>query len=94
MTGGSYEGLYYRPTVLTDFAPDNPAWSQEIFGPVAPVMIYDEIDEAIDIINASEYGLSVGILTSDAYRAYARAPPTGSSAGRCTSTTRPSTTRW
>jgi len=68
--GGSYDGLYYRPTVLTDVAPDNPAWTEEIFGPVAPVQVYDDVDEAIDIINTSEYGLSVSILTANPYAAF------------------------
>ena len=68
--GGTYDGLYYKPTVLTDLAMDSPAWTAEIFGPVAPVMVYDDLDEAIDIINSSEYGLSVSILTSNPYRAY------------------------
>ncbi|MFT4231996.1 MAG: benzaldehyde dehydrogenase [Leucobacter sp.] len=70
VTGGEYDGLYYRPTVLDGVAVDNPAWTEEIFGPVAPVHVYDDVDEAIDIINASEYGLSVSIITSDAYSAY------------------------
>ncbi|WP_067901282.1 aldehyde dehydrogenase family protein [Nocardia vaccinii] len=68
--GGEYTDLFYRPTVLTDLGADNPAWSQEIFGPVAPVIVYDTIEEAIDIVNASEYGLSVGILTGDAFKAF------------------------
>jgi benzaldehyde dehydrogenase (NAD) len=68
--GGEYDGLYYRPTVLTDVAADNPAWTEEIFGPVAPVQVYDDVDEAIEIINASEYGLSVSIITSNPYAAY------------------------
>lgn len=69
-TGGAFDGLYYQPTVLTDVAGDNPAWTEEIFGPVAPVYIYDDIDEAIDLINDSEYGLSVSILSADALAAY------------------------
>lgn len=68
--GGEYDGLYYRPTVLTGVAVDNPAWTGEIFGPVAPVHVYDDLDEAIDIINASEYGLSVSIITSNPYAGY------------------------
>lgn len=68
--GGSYDGLFYRPTVLTGLTPDMPAWKEEIFGPVAPVLAYGSVDEAIEIINASEYGLSVGVLTSDAYRGF------------------------
>jgi len=68
--GGEYDGLYYRPTVVTLDDIDNPAWRQEIFGPVAPVLVYDDLDEAIDIINASEYGLSVSIVTANPYFAY------------------------
>lgn len=70
VAGGTHEGLFYRPTVLADVAEDNRAWSEEIFGPVAPVLVYDDLDEAIEIINRSEYGLSVSILTSNAYRAF------------------------
>ena len=61
-TGGTSEGLFYRPTVLSNVAVDNPAWSEEIFGPVAPVMSFSTVAEAADIVNASDYGLSVGIL--------------------------------
>jgi benzaldehyde dehydrogenase (NAD) len=68
--GGQFTDLFYRPTVLTGLTPDNPAWTEEIFGPVAPVLVYDTVEEAVDIINASEYGLSVGILTGDAFKAY------------------------
>ncbi|MFC7859571.1 benzaldehyde dehydrogenase [Arthrobacter koreensis] len=60
--GGTYEGLFYSPTVLTGLTPDNPAWTQEIFGPVAPVLAFSSIEEAIELTNASEYALSVGIL--------------------------------
>src|SRR5690606_11630806 len=63
--GGTSAGLCFRPTVLGGVTTDMAAWNEEIFGPVAPVLTYESIDEAIDIINASEYGLSVGILTSD-----------------------------
>ncbi|MFF3504961.1 aldehyde dehydrogenase family protein [Streptomyces sp. NPDC003247] len=68
--GGTYDGLFYRPTVLTDVPLDAPAFAEEIFGPVAPVVAYDTIDEAIELINSSEYGLSVSILTADAFTAW------------------------
>ncbi|MFT4212887.1 MAG: aldehyde dehydrogenase family protein [Microbacterium sp.] len=68
--GGTYEDLFYRPTVLAEVPRDSPAFSQEIFGPVAPITAYDTIDEAIEIINSSEYGLSVSILTGDPFRAF------------------------
>ncbi|GAA1145579.1 benzaldehyde dehydrogenase [Nesterenkonia lutea] len=60
--GGTYDNLFYSPTVLTGLDRDNPAWAEEIFGPVAPVMSFATLEEAAEIINHSEYGLSVGIL--------------------------------
>ena len=69
--GGTYDGLFYRPTVLADSMPDQPAFGQEVFGPVAPVMKFTTLDEAVEIVNRSEYGLSLGILTRDALRGLA-----------------------
>src|SRR5699024_3891894 len=60
--GGDYTDLFYSPTVLSGVSTENTAWSDEIFGPVAPVMSFGSIEEAADIVHASEYGLSVGIL--------------------------------
>lgn len=60
--GGTYEGQFYRPTVLTDLSTESPAWSQEIFGPVAPVMRFGAEDEAVQLANSSPYGLSLSIL--------------------------------
>ena len=68
--GGTYDGLFYRPTVLAAVPPDAPAFAEEIFGPVAPVTAYRNVEEAIDIINASEFGLSVSILSSNPYTAF------------------------
>ena len=69
VAGGEYTELFYRPTVLANVPLDSPAFSQEIFGPVAPVVAYDTLDEAIDIINASEFGLSASIVTSNPFAA-------------------------
>jgi benzaldehyde dehydrogenase (NAD) len=63
--GGSYEGLFYQPTVLTNVELTSPAFEQEVFGPVAPVMRFADLDEAIRIATATEYGLSLGIVTRD-----------------------------
>lgn len=60
--GGSYEDLFYRPTVVSGIDTQNPAWSEEIFGPVAPVIKFSTLDEAVALVNESAYGLSVGIL--------------------------------
>ncbi|GAA5038713.1 aldehyde dehydrogenase family protein [Microbacterium fluvii] len=69
LAGGTYDELFYQPTVLGDVRSDHSAFTQEIFGPVAPVLRFDDIDEAVDLVNASEYGLSVAILAGDAFRA-------------------------
>jgi benzaldehyde dehydrogenase (NAD) len=63
--GGTYEGLFYRPTVLTDISTDSPAYANEVFGPVAPITPFSSIDEAIELARDTEYGLSLGILTRD-----------------------------
>jgi len=65
VTGGTYEGLFYRPTVLSDVPPSSAAFEQEIFGPVAPVTVVSGVDEAVELARRSEYGLSLGILTCD-----------------------------
>ncbi len=70
LAGGRYTDLFYQPTVLADVRTDHPAYAQEVFGPVAPLLRFEDVDEAVDLVNASEYGLSVAILAGDAYRAY------------------------
>jgi benzaldehyde dehydrogenase (NAD) len=77
--GGTYEGLYYRPTVLADVAPEMPAYANEVFGPVAPVLRFATADEAARLAADTEYGLSLGILTRDVMKGLelARRIPTG-----------------
>jgi benzaldehyde dehydrogenase (NAD) len=77
--GGSYEGLYYRPTVLAGVTPQMAAYAGEVFGPVAPVLAFATPDDAAKLAAESEYGLSLGILTRDAMRGLdlARRIPTG-----------------
>lgn len=60
--GATHDGLFYRPTVLADLTPEMPAWKQEIFGPVAPVIAVSSADEAVALANASEYALSLSVL--------------------------------
>ncbi|WP_369370016.1 aldehyde dehydrogenase family protein [Promicromonospora sp. Populi] len=68
--GGTFDDLFYRPTVLSGVRPEHRAFTEEIFGPVAPVLRFDSVDEAIDLVNASEYGLSVAVLSGDAFGAF------------------------
>src|SRR5262249_46302908 len=77
--GGTYEGLFYKPTVLADVATSMPAYANEVFGPVAPVVRFSHVDEVAKLAADSEYGLSLGILTKDVMRGLdlARKIPTG-----------------
>ncbi|MGW0136909.1 benzaldehyde dehydrogenase [Streptomyces sp. NPDC003299] len=62
VAGGEIAGAGYRATVLRDLTPDMPAWQEEIFGPVAPVVGFSTVEEAARIVDDCPYGLSVGIL--------------------------------
>ncbi|WP_043266703.1 aldehyde dehydrogenase family protein [Streptomyces sp. CT34] len=74
--GGTHRDLFYRPTVLADTDPGaggGPgsvgacrAYTQEVFGPVAPVRAFRTLDEAVALANESSYGLALGIVTRDA----------------------------
>src|SRR3712207_2005415 len=66
-TGGTFEGLLYRPTVLGDVPVEAPAYREEIFGPVAPVTPFSSLDQVEELARGTEYGLSLGILTRDVY---------------------------
>jgi benzaldehyde dehydrogenase (NAD) len=71
--GGTYEDLFYRPTVLADVPLTAPAYAGEIFGPVAPVVAFRDLDEAAALAAGTEYGLSLGILTRDVAKGLALA---------------------
>jgi benzaldehyde dehydrogenase (NAD) len=77
--GGNYDGLFYEPTVLDHVGPQMPAYAQEVFGPVAPVLRFSTLDEAAAMAADSGYGLSLGILTADVSKGLALADriPTG-----------------
>jgi len=77
--GGTYENLFYRPTVLDGVTEAMPAYAQEVFGPVAPVIRFASLDDAARLAANSGYGLSLGILTRDVMKGMALADriPTG-----------------
>ncbi|HEY2277835.1 MAG TPA: benzaldehyde dehydrogenase [Streptosporangiaceae bacterium] len=77
--GGTYDGLFYRPTVLAEVTPGMPAYASEVFGPVAPVVPFATEQDAAKLAADSEYGLSLGILTRDVMRGLelSRKIPTG-----------------
>lgn len=65
---GTVDGNLVSPTVLTDLALDSPVLTQEILGPVAILMPFDSVDEAIRIANDTRCGLSGSIHTGDVER--------------------------
>ncbi|NKS17147.1 benzaldehyde dehydrogenase [Prescottella equi] len=69
-TGGTHEGLFYRPTVLAGVTASMPAFREEIFGPVAPVTVVKDEAEAVAAANDSEYGLVAAIQTGSVDRGH------------------------
>ena len=72
LTGGSRPdgpGYFYEPTVLAGVGPDARAVTEEIFGPVAPVVVFADDDEALELANATEYGLAAYAYTRSLDRA-------------------------
>jgi acyl-CoA reductase-like NAD-dependent aldehyde dehydrogenase len=54
-----------QPTVLTGVTPEMKVCAKEVFGPVVAVAEYDELDEALALANATDYGLQAAIFTAD-----------------------------
>jgi aldehyde dehydrogenase (NAD+) len=69
LLGGERDGALIAPTVLADVPRDADIVVKESFGPLAPIMAVSDIEDAIDLANATAYGLSSGIVTSDMKRA-------------------------
>jgi acyl-CoA reductase-like NAD-dependent aldehyde dehydrogenase len=69
VTGGTYDNLVYHPTVVTDVDPEMRLFKEQTFGPVAPIVVVKDREEALAVANNSAYGLSAGIITNDFTRA-------------------------
>ena len=65
VAGGKYDGLVYHPTIVTDVKYDMRLFTDQTFGPVAPIVVVDDAEEALQVANNSKYGLSAGIITDD-----------------------------
>ncbi len=65
ITGGTRKNAFYTPTLVTNVKRGMPLFEEEVFGPVAPVIIFNNTDEAVELVNSSEFGLGVSLFTSD-----------------------------
>jgi aldehyde dehydrogenase (NAD+) len=70
LAGGSRSGTTFAPTVLTDVPEDAKVCAHEVFGPVVTITAVDDDDEAYARVNASSFGLQVGVFTRDVHRAF------------------------
>ena len=72
LTGGTIpdrEGFFYPATVLKDVPADSRVCHEEIFGPVAPIIVCDDVDEMLDLANDTQFGLmavNVGVASDPA----------------------------
>ena len=59
------EGAYYEPTVLVDVTKNMRVYTEEVFGPVLPIIAFETEEEAIELANDTPYGLSAFVYTND-----------------------------
>ena len=73
--GGKRDGNFFEPTVLTDIKPDNDAYREELFGPVAQVYRVSSEEEAVELANDTPFGLGSYVMTTDCRAGGARGGP-------------------
>jgi acyl-CoA reductase-like NAD-dependent aldehyde dehydrogenase len=73
LAGGDADGAVFQPTLLADVPDDAEFAREETFGPVAAIDVVDNADAAVERANATRYGLSAGIITSNPDRGFALA---------------------
>jgi len=69
LTGGTYEGRLYQPTLLTNITKDMDIYYQETFGPVASIIPVNDEKEALEVANDTTRGLAAGVITKDIQKA-------------------------
>lgn len=68
-TGGTFEGLFYSPTVLRDVLPGMRAFEEELFAPIVSLTTFSSDQEAIELANRTEYGLAAAVISPSVGRA-------------------------
>ena len=67
--GGKRNKAYFQPTILTGITPEMPVFKKETFGPLIAVTVFNDIDEVVDLVNRSDFGLGVSLFTQDVEQA-------------------------
>jgi succinate-semialdehyde dehydrogenase/glutarate-semialdehyde dehydrogenase len=65
LVGGNRKDAFYEPTILTEVTIEMPVFKEETFGPVAAIITFNTLEEAIQLTNQSEFGLGVSVFTQD-----------------------------
>jgi lactaldehyde dehydrogenase len=68
--GGHRRDAFIEPTVLTRVPPEVPLFKDEVFGPVAPLVSFENLDLAVEAANGGPYGLQAAVFTRDISRAF------------------------
>ncbi|GAB2768740.1 NAD-dependent succinate-semialdehyde dehydrogenase [Salinimicrobium soli] len=63
--GGKREGAYYQPTILIGVTREMPVFQEETFGPAIGVTTFKDVDEAVELVNATNFGLGVSVFTQN-----------------------------
>ncbi len=68
LIGGKQKGAYFEPTLVTDVTKDMRIFSEETFGPLLACTTFSDENEAVQLVNSSEFGLGVSLFTNDKKR--------------------------
>lgn len=65
LLGGNRNGAYYEPTIVTGVTPEMPMFNEETFGPAIGVTLFETEEEAVRLVNDTQFGLGVSLFTKD-----------------------------
>ncbi len=68
LVGGQYKEAYFEPTIVNQVTEEMPIFQEETFGPLLACTSFDTEEEAVHLVNASEFGLGVSLFTNDSKR--------------------------
>lgn len=73
LTGGTYDGAFFKPSLLCDVTPEMSIFYEESFGPITSVVKAKDSEDALALCNNNKYGLSSALLTNDLQKAFSMA---------------------